>query len=232
MGALDRCSIAAVFAAPIAAFSEDCIKVMSAAPSVLNPKAPEGQPVPTSLEIATALKLQNPDQLQIYKEILSPGHLSYSGWLALDQSPKEPLYFWLVLIAATIGSLIAGLRVDGITAIGDIALGLGAGFAVYILMRSGNFVFLTGDASHIDILNPFTAGAVGFLVGLFKDRVFGLLDGVVRQPGGATTAQKAMGAAETALANAKAQQGTTAGPQALSDALTAFKQAHDEVKKL
>lgn len=227
IGALDRCGIATVIASPVGGFSEDCMKVMSAPAAVLDPK-----PARTQSEIAGDLGLQNKELLHTIREILSPAALSYSGWLALDQRAKEPLYFALVLIASAIGSLIAGLRVAGFTTGRDIALGLGAGFVVYILVRSGNFVFLTGDAAHVDILNPFTTGAVGFLVGLFKDRAFGLLDGAVRQPGGAAPAQKAMSDAETALANAKAQEGTSTGPKALSDALTAFKQAHDEVKKL
>ena len=126
-----------MFAAPLGGFSEDCVKVMSAAPAVLYPRAQTGQPVPTTLEIAAALSLQNKDQLLIYREILTPGLLTYSGWLALDQRAKEPLYFALVLVASVIGSLIAGLRIDGITTLRDVALGLGAGFAVYILMRSG-----------------------------------------------------------------------------------------------
>lgn len=243
MGALDRCSIAAVFAAPLGGFSEDCVKVMSAAPSTLNPRVKDGQPVPSAREIADTLGLQNKDELVIYEEILTPGPLTYSGWLALDQRAKEPLYFSLVLVASVIGSLIAGLRIDGITTLRDIALGLGAGFAVYILMRSGTFVFVTGDSPQIDIMNPFTAGAVGFLVGLFKDRAFGLLDGVVRQPapppgtpaeGAAKVAATAtLAAARVALedASAKAKAGAADAPQALADALAAFKHAEEQLGK-
>jgi len=248
IGALDRCSIAAVFAAPLGGFSEDCVKVMSAAPAVLYPRAQTGQPVPTTLEIAAVLSLQNKDQLLIYREILTPGLLTYSGWLALDQRAKEPLYFCLVLVASVIGSLIAGLRIDGITTLRDIALGLGAGFAVYILMRSGTFVFVTGDSPQVDIMNPFTAGAVGFLVGLFKDRAFGLLDGVVRQPapppGTPTAGTPADGAAKVAAtatlaaarialedASAKAKAGAADAPQALADALAAFKHAEDQLAR-
>jgi hypothetical protein len=196
----------------------------------------------TPLEIAKALGLQNEALLQVFKEILSPGALSYSGWLALDQRAKEPLYFALVLIASAIGSLIAGLRVAGFTTVRDVALGLGAGFVVYILVRSGNFVFLTGDATHVDILNPFTTGAVGFLVGLFKDRAFGLLDGVVRAPANGapdqTSAAKAAATAAMATARSALEQATVKvkanapdGPQALSDALTAFRQAEEQLGK-
>jgi len=52
------------------------------------------------------------------------------------------------------------------------------GFAVYLLLRSGNFVFLATPAN-IDILNPFAAAAVGLLVGLFSDRVLKMFDGLV-----------------------------------------------------
>ena len=144
-----------------------------------------------------------------------------------------------MLIASAIGSLIAGLRVAGFTTVRDIALGLGAGFVVYILVRSGNFVFLTGDASHVDILNPFTTGSVGFLVGLFKDRAFGLLDNVVRAPAnGAPGPDPAAKTAALATARTALEQATTKvkanapdGPQALSDALAAFKQAEEQLAK-
>lgn len=244
-GASDRCSIPAVFASSIGGFFEDCIKVMSSDSSVLNPVVPKGQRAPTTLEIATYLTLQNKDQLQVYKQILSPDWFSYSGIFALDQRSKEPLYFCLVLIAAMIGSLTAGLRSAGITTIRDVALGLGAGFAVYIVMRSGNFVFLAvPETTHVDILNPFTTGAVGFFAGLFNDRAFALMDAIVARPpapvskpaessaSASVAARAAIQAAKTALVNAKAHEGTPSWSQAWSDAQAAFQKAEDEVNKL
>ena len=242
VGAPDRCSIPTVFSSPIGAFQEDCLKVMSGDPN---------------LEEA----LVNKQYRRVFDEILQPGWFAFDGPLfALDQRAKEPLYFCLVLVSAAIGSLIAGLRSTGITTLRDVTLGLGAGFAVYILMRGGNFVFVSGaGAAPIDVLNPFTAGAVGFLVGLFNDRVFGLLDGVVRKPAPAATppatpqagappaaavaaavaatnrvaAVAALGAAKSALetAAAKAKSNDPEAPQALSAALSAFQTVEAEVKK-
>lgn len=95
---------------------------------------------------------------------------------------------------------------------------------------------MTGDSPQIDIMNAFTAGAVGFLVGLFKDRAFGVLDGVVRPvPAPGAPADGAAKAAATAAvatarialenASAKAKTGAADAPQALADALAAFKKA-------
>ena len=65
----------------------------------------------------------------------------------------------------------------------DLALGVGAGFGVYLLLRGGNLVFFTHSAS-IDVLNPFSAAAAaaGFIVGLLKERVFNSFEGVVGKP--------------------------------------------------
>jgi hypothetical protein len=45
------------------------------------------------------------------------------------------------------------------------------------LLRSGNFVSLATPVN-VDILNPFSAGAVGMMVGLFCDKAFSLVDSV------------------------------------------------------
>ncbi len=117
----------------------------------------------------------------LLKATVSPSILSFNHWpLSLNQRPKDELYFMLVLVSAAIGSLVAGLRKAGFTTIRDLILGLGAGFAVYLLVRSGNFVFLASPAANIDILNPYSAAAVGMLVGLFSDRAFKAIDGAIR----------------------------------------------------
>ena len=212
IGARDRCNVAAVFASPIGDFYEDCLTLLSSDNKGIDNK------------------LKKPENKVLLQEILSPGWLSYSGFLLqFDQASKEHLYFFLVLASAVIGSPIAGLRIDGFTCLRDLALGLGAGFAVYILLRGGNFVFFTGPAT-IDILNPFTAATVGLLVGLFKDRAFGLIDGVVAtsQPSTATqTAAKAQAAAASA-AQAKATALQTAA-KTQENAVDAAEKAHAAV---
>jgi len=75
--------------------------------------------------------------------------------------------------------LLSGLWSAGFTTHRDIILGLGAGFAVYLLVRSGNFVFLATPAANIDILNPYSAAAVGLLAGLFSGRALKALGGMV-----------------------------------------------------
>lgn len=192
IGAGDRCSIAVIFASPIGHFYEDCIVLTSKGDKFHAP--------------ANQIHLQ---------PIVYPPLLSYTGYpLQLDQAAKEHLYFFLVLASAAIGSLIAGLRTAGITTLRDLALGLGAGFAVYLLLRGGNVVFFAPGAGQIDILNPFTAAAAGFLVGLFSDKAFRMLDGVV-----------ATGQTGAVQAAATAQAGATAAAQAAQKKATAVAEA-------
>lgn len=153
VGVSNKCLTAPVIAAPMAGFHESCLALASDPP----------------------VKVE-PERKALLAPILSPSWFSFrAAPLQLDQHPRDQLYFFLVLVASTIGSLIGGLRAAGITTLKDLALGLGAGFAVYLLLRSGSFVSLTAPVN-VDILNPFSAAAVGMLVGLFSDKAFKLID--------------------------------------------------------
>lgn len=155
VGTRTRCLTAPVIASPLPGFYESCLAYVGGV---------DVQPSARKIMLAPIVE--------------PPWWSSDSEPLRMDQRPKEHLYFFLVLVASAIGALIGGLRAAGITTLRDLTLGLGAGFAVYLLLRSGNFASLTGSAN-IDILNPFSAGAVGMLVGLFSERVFRLVDGLV-----------------------------------------------------
>ena len=132
-------------------------------------------------------QLHNAENEFALLKVLYPHWASYSGWLlAFDQAAKYHLYFLLVLVSTVIGTLIAALRnassaahPQGLVAsVRQLAVGIGAGFAVYVLLRGGNFVFFSG-ASVMDVLNPFSAAAAGFLVGLYSERVFKFLERTV-----------------------------------------------------
>lgn len=155
VGGSSKCLTAAVIAAPLPGFHESCIALTGMPPARVEP-----------------------ERTALLTPIVSPPWWSFNAApLQLDQHPKDHLYFFLVLVSSAIGSLIGGLRVAGITTLKDLALGLGAGFAVYMLLRGGNFVSLPTPAN-VDILNPFSAGAVGMMVGLFSDKAFALVDSV------------------------------------------------------
>jgi hypothetical protein len=189
LGAADRCHVSAVFASSVGHFWEDCLKVLSG-----------------DKELHTA------GSKLALASILNPWPGTYSGWpLGFDERAKEPLYFLLVLAASGIGALIAGLRTAGITTHRDLALGIGAGFAIFLLLRGGNFVFFTGSVG-TDILNPFTAAAVGLLVGLFNDKAFALLG-------------KAMPDSLSPAASAAVQNAT----KAQTDAAAAIKKLQDDL---
>ncbi len=83
-----------------------------------------------------------------------------------------------MLVSSAIGSLIGGLRVAGVTTLKDLALGLGAGFAVYTCCCEAVTSVSLATPVNVDILNPFSAGAVGMMVGLFSDKAFALVDSV------------------------------------------------------
>ena len=85
--------------------------------------------------------------------VLHPSILSYSGLLlGFDERSREHLNFLLVIVSAGIGSLLAGLRTAGFTTLRDLALGLGAGYAVYLLLRGGHFAFFA-TAATLDVLS-------------------------------------------------------------------------------
>ena len=206
-GAWDRCHTAAVFASTESSFFEDCVKLLrrlerDKAVRPYETRKKEGQTT-ASLGAVSLLplaagrdnggidlaeeKLSNPENEFALLKVLSPHWASYSGWaLAFDQAAKDHLYFLLVLVSTVIGTLIAALRnannaasPQGLVAsVRQLAVGIGAGFAVYVLLRGGNFVFFSG-ASVMDVLNPFSAAAAGFLVGLYSERVFKFLERTV-----------------------------------------------------
>lgn len=191
LGALDRCHTAAVVASPVGHFWEDCLKVLNG---------------------DKELKLQSSVSKLALTSVVKPSDFTYSGWpFGFDERAKEPLYFLLVLASAAIGAVIAGLRTAGFTTHRDLALGVGAGFAIYLLLRGGNFVFFTSSAA-VDILNPFTAATVGLLVGLFNDRAFALLG-------------KAMPDSLSPVATEAVQTAT----KAQTDAVAAAKKVHEDL---
>ena len=150
----DRCGVVAVITSPVPKFEDTC-RTSNADSNNLDPRI---------------------------KPILDPPFYSYGGWpLGLDERPREHLYFLLVIVSAGIGALLAGLRSAGFTTLRDLALGLGAGYAVYLLLRGGHFVFFT-SGTNVDVLNPFTAGAASLLVGLYCERAFGMLSAAIAPP--------------------------------------------------
>ena len=167
-----KCMTAQVIASPQPAFHEDCVRLLS--------REKLWKDVNTRKE-AEAINLQTWDSVILLTPIVHPSIFSFNHWpTSLDQRPKDELYFALVLLSALIGSLLAGIRKEGFTTHVDFILGLGAGYAVYLLVRSGNFVFLAAPSANIDILNPYSAAAVGMLAGLFSERAFKLLDGAIK----------------------------------------------------
>lgn len=179
VGVEDRCFVAAIFASPESSAFEDCHMYRS---NITNPDE-------------RTFRLENENNRHTVKAVLDNGWLSYSGKiLYLDQRPKEQLYLFLVLASAAIGSLLAGMRTKGVTTISDFAIGIGAGFAVYMLLRGGNLVFFT-NATKVDALNPFSAAAAGLLVGLFSKRA---LEAIERTIPGATEDKRPRGEAARA----------------------------------
>lgn len=188
----DRCGVAAVIVSPQTGFHEDCVQLRQrltisdafakenkipinhAAPELL-PKRPGGD-----RDISEAARGE-------IEPILYPSWTTYAGQgFDFDARPKEALYFFFIILSAGIGSLVAGLRTTGFSTLRDVAVGCALGFAVYLLIKGGHFVFFTGTTTPSpvdgpvmnDNLNPFSTALAGFLVGLFKDQAVGLFGGV------------------------------------------------------
>lgn len=185
----DRCGIAAVIVSPHGGFHEDCV--------VLRQRITKADAAAREKGVAithSAAELLNGDPRNVteaarseIEPILYPPWTTYAGQgIDFDTRPKEDLFFLFVILSAGIGSLVAGLKTSGFTTLKDVAIGCALGFAVYLLIKGGHFVFFIGTTTGSpvdgpvinDNLNPYSAALAGFLVGLFKDQAVGLFGGV------------------------------------------------------
>jgi hypothetical protein len=188
----DRCGIAAVIVSPHGGFYEDCVVLRQRMATADADARDKGMPI--NHAASALLPARTPgdrDVTEATRSAIEP--LIYPPWTIyagqgfdFDSRSREELFFFFIILSAGIGSLVAGLRTTGFSTLRDVAIGCALGFAVYLLIKGGHFVFFTGTNTPSSVegrlvndnLNPFSAALAGFLVGLFKDQAVGLFGGV------------------------------------------------------
>jgi len=94
---------------------------------------------------------------------------------ALRSNASEVLLVISILCCSILGSLIAGLREEKFTSIGDLILGFAGGFILYLAMKGGKFLFTLNAADGAVGLNPYGLSFMGLLVGLYLRRAYAFL---------------------------------------------------------
>ena len=84
-----------------------------------------------------------------------------------------------IMTCSALGALIVGLRGSNPTSLKDVTLGIASGFVCYFAIKGGKYVFLLTTHSELVSFNPYGSAFAGLLVGLFSERVYGLLSMLV-----------------------------------------------------
>jgi len=112
------------------------------------------------------------------KELVHGDWSSRIFQVLIEERSVEHLFFLIVVLCAGVGSLVVGLRTAGCTTHRDLALGLVAGFAAYLFLRGGKYVFTVHGIDEA-AANPFSVALVAFIVGLYTDKAYAALDKLV-----------------------------------------------------
>ncbi len=146
----------------------------------------------TQLKISEERSIETENALAGFRKkreeirILTPPNEQWvSPSLYFAYSRSELLVALSVVLCGAIGAGIGGLRLyivksaerDGLFA--RIALGLGAGFIAYLVLKGGKFLFLVQVVDGALPLNPYTAAFAGILAGMFTETVFNVLSDLV-----------------------------------------------------
>lgn len=96
--------------------------------------------------------------------------------------PTNALLAIAVIFSAGVGALSAELRRDRPATMVQFVVGTAGGFVAFLSIRGGSFLIVSpatlGNGGQID-LNPYGMALVGVLVGLFSDRAYALVSGLV-----------------------------------------------------
>jgi hypothetical protein len=99
------------------------------------------------------------------------------GWVPYQSS--DLLLSIVVILAGTIGSVIASMRQGNVFTGRELVLGLSAGLITFLVIRSGRSVLLLQIDGASYMLNPYTSAFLGLAAGLFTERAFQLMLSVV-----------------------------------------------------
>jgi len=104
------------------------------------------------------------------------------AWSSLWPFPKlhsDYLLALSIMACSALGALIVGLRGTNPTSLTDLTLGIASGFVCYFAIKGGKYVFLLTTHSDAITFNPYGSAFAGLLVGLFSERVYGILTALV-----------------------------------------------------
>ncbi|MFV0385745.1 hypothetical protein [Paracoccus sp. (in: a-proteobacteria)] len=126
-------------------------------------------------------------QLQKVRETIPstpPSLQQRPGWAGplffLSTFPSDLILILAVVSAAGVGSLFAGLHRPGDDLFFRIVKGFIAGFVALLVIKGGTLLFTVDPELALDNSNPFSAAFLGVVAGLFTDRAFDALEGVVK----------------------------------------------------
>jgi hypothetical protein len=92
---------------------------------------------------------------------------------------NEQLFAGSIVLAATLGALLAVLRRNDFATVRTVTLGAATGFIVYLTIKGGRYVFLMQLHSEQAALNPYSSAFAALLAGLFSQTAYGLLSTLV-----------------------------------------------------
>ncbi len=99
----------------------------------------------------------------------------YYRYLFVSYYGSDFLLSISVMLAGSIGSIVAKMRDDRHVQLRDLLLGLAAGFIIFLVIRGAKNVFLINSEGTSYLLNPYSIALMGLVAGIYTDRAFRLL---------------------------------------------------------
>lgn len=107
------------------------------------------------------------------------------GWTGpmffISTLPSDLILIIAVVSAAGVGALFLGLHRPNENLFASIVKGFIAGFVALLVMKGGTLLFTVDSDFALDNSNPFSAAFLGVVAGLFTDRAFDTLEGLVKE---------------------------------------------------
>lgn len=97
----------------------------------------------------------------------------------LEQWSSDLLLSLVVILAGSIGAVVAAMRAGVLFTFRELGLGLAAGLITFLVIRSGRSIFIMQSSGVTFVLNPYASAFFGMAAGIFTDRAYRLLMAVI-----------------------------------------------------
>jgi hypothetical protein len=97
----------------------------------------------------------------------------------LERWSSDLLLSLVVILAGSIGAVVAAMRAGVLFTFRELGLGLAAGLITFLVIRSGRSIFIMQTNGATFVLNPYTSAFFGMAAGIFTDRAYRLLMAVI-----------------------------------------------------